>query len=214
MKVFIGYERSGVVRRAFRAAGHEAISCDLRPAVDGSEFHILGDARTVASSQQWDLAIVHPPCTFLSVSGQHWNGRRPGRQALTDAALEDVRFWFKWAEATGHALALENPVGIIATKIRPASQYIQPYQFGHDASKKTGLWLVGLPPLQIPPQEAWFPPRWVNVHTSRGHVARPRWGNQTDTGQNRLGPSDDRADKRAETYAGIAAAMVAAWGNG
>lgn len=219
MRVLIAYERSGVVRRAFRAAGHEAYSCDLAPADDGSADHIQADAEHVRDYPQrtighlagvlthgWDLVIAHPPCTYLSVSGQHWNGRRPGRQALTDAALAVVARWFDWAERTGTPLALENPVGIIATQLRPATQYIQPYQFGHDASKTTGLWLVGLPPLVVPDPSTWYPPRIVN--------GRKRWGNQTDSGQNRLPPSPTRAAKRAETYSGIAAAMAAQWGGG
>jgi hypothetical protein len=225
MRVLIGYEESGVVRRAFRAAGHNAWSCGLRPARDGSPYHIQADARQVAgvipnygrrwyanddgvsveAPTVWDLVIVHPPCTYLSVSGQHWNHRRPERRQLTEAALDEVAGWFDWATRTGARLALENPVGIISTHLRPATQYIQPYQFGDDASKKTGLWLVDLPAIPIPPQEAWFPPRWVN--------GRPRWGNQTDSGQNKLGPSEDRADKRAETYPGIARAMVDWWGH-
>jgi hypothetical protein len=107
--------------------------------------------------------------------------------------------------ARGHQpvrLCLENPVGAISTAIRPADQYVQPYQFGDDASKKTGLWLIGLPALLIDPA-ARVPGRAVN--------GRERWANQTDSGQNRLGPSADRADLRAQTYPGIAAAMADQW---
>ena len=100
-------------------------------------------------------------------------------------------------------LCVENPVGLIGSRIRPADQYIQPYWFGHDASKRTGLWLADLPTLRSDPS-LYVEPRRVN--------GRPRWANQTDSGQNKLGPSADRADKRAETYSGIAAAMAAQWG--
>ena len=97
-------------------------------------------------------------------------------------------------------IALENPIGRIGTAIRPADQVIQPYEYGHDASKATCLWLKGLPPLR-PTQ--WVSPRIVN--------GKKRWGNQTDTGQNKLGPSEDRWKIRSYTYPGIATAMAEQW---
>lgn len=232
MNVFIGYEASGVLRRAFREAGHDAWSCDLRCARDGSPFHIQADAKFVAAGvstkafggdqtyyanvegvsvpapRVWDLFIVHPPCTYLSVSGQHWNNRRPERKALAEAALFEVAWWLDWATNAHARLALENPVGIISTRIRKADQYIHPYQFGDDASKKTGLWLVNLPKLSIDPAQR----RTGRIVWRPDGRSVERWANQTDSGQNRLGPSADRADRRAETYPGIARAMVAAWG--
>jgi hypothetical protein len=190
------FERSGIVRRRLRARGVEAYSFDMEPAEDDATYHVQGDWR-LALGQRWDLVIAHPPCTYLCSSGLHWNTRRPGRAALTEAAIETVREVLSMP--AGH-LALENPVGAIGTRIRPADQYVHPWQFGDDASKRTGLWLRDLPPLR---PTALVAPRMVN--------GRPRWGNQTDSGQNRLGPSDARSMERARTYTGIADAMVTQW---
>lgn len=205
MRVLIGCERSGVVRRAFRARGHDAWSCDLEPADDASPYHYEGDVLWYASNLDWDLLIVHPPCTYLSVSGLHWNTRRPERAALTEAALGFVRTLLELPRLYYKPLrlALENPIGCISSRIRKPDQIIQPYEFGDDASKATCLWLEGLEPLRIDPSQR-VPGRMVN--------GKERWSNQTDSGQNRLGPSPDRAKIRSETYPGIAAAMAAQWG--
>jgi hypothetical protein len=141
--------------------------------------------------------IAHPPCTYLCSSGLHWNKRRPGRAEETEKALEFVR---RLLDAPMPRIALENPVGCISTRIRPYDQAIQPYQFGHDASKKTCLWLKNLPPLR---PTKMVEPRMVN--------GKPRWGNQTDSGQNKLPPSADRWAIRSETYQGIAQAMAEQW---
>ena len=149
-------------------------------------------------SPKWDLMIAHPPCTYLSSSGLHWNKRVPGRQAKTDQAVQFVQ---DLLSAPISRIAIENPVGRISTAIRPPDQFIHPHEFGHDASKRTGLWLKGLPNL-IGTKN--ISPRFVD--------GRARWANQTDSGQNRLGPSADRWKKRSETYEGIAAAMATQWG--
>jgi len=196
MKVLIACEFSGTVRDAFIEHGHDAMSCDLLdtasqgPHYKGDVLDILGDG--------WDLMIAHPPCTYLCSSGLHWNKRVPERVSLTEQALEIVRLLL---EAPIHRIALENPIGCISTRIRPFDQAIHPYQFGHDASKKTCLWLKNLPPLR-PTQ--FVEPRMVN--------GKPRWANQTDSGQNRLPPSADRWALRSETYKGIALAMAEQWG--
>ncbi len=203
MRVLIACERSGVVREAFRARGHKAYSADIAPARDGSPYHLLGDV-LARLADGWDLLIAHPECRYLTSSGLHWNHRRPGRAALSEAALLFVR---QLMEAPILRIAVENPVGRIGTAIRPADQYVQPYEFGDDASKRTGLWLQGLPKL-VPPAGARVNGRMV---TWAGRQVE-RWANQTDSGQNRLGPSDDRAELRARTYPGIAAAMAAQWG--
>ena len=195
MKVLVACEYSGTVRDAFIRAGHDAMSCDLLP-TDAPGPHHQGDVLPLLD-QGWDLMIAHPPCTYLSVSGMHWTKRGLRDPQLTEDALEFVR---KLLEAPIPMIALENPVSVISTRIRKPDQIITPYQFGHDASKKTCLWLKGLPPLQ-PTQMV--PPRMVN--------GRPRWGNQTDSGQNRLGPSADRWKVRSETYRGIAEGMAAQW---
>ena len=198
MDVLVACETSGAVRNAFRDRGHDAWSCDLLPSDDLSDYHIQGDALEVIPSRAWDWKIAHPPCTYLSSSGLHWNTRRPGREQKTTAALQFVQALLG---APIQKIAIENPVGRIGTAIRKADQYIQPYEFGHDASKRTGLWLTGLPTLQ-PTQ--YVEPRIVGN--------KKRWANQTDSGQNRLGPSPDRWAKRAETYTGIAQAMATQWG--
>ena len=197
MRVLIACESSGTVRDAFRARGHEAWSCDLLPADDGSPYHIQGDALEAIHAQPWDLMIAHPPCTYLSASGLHWNGRIPGRVAKTAEALQFVRAIMA---APVDRIAIENPIGRISSAVRKPDQIVQPHQFGHDASKATCLWLKNLPPL-TPTQHV--PPRMVN--------GRPRWSNQTDSGQNKLGPSPDRWKERSKTYAGIAAAMADQW---
>lgn len=199
MKVIVGCETSGRVREAFRRAGHDAYSCDILPADDGSPFHIWCDLRQLMDRDpNWDLGIFHPPCTYLSSSGLHWNKRVPERQAKTEEALSFVRYLM---ELPILRIGIENPIGCISTRIRKPDQIIHPHMFGHDASKATCLWLKGLPKLISTKHVA---PRMVN--------GLPRWANQTDSGQNRLPPSNDRWKLRSETYAGIADAMAAQWG--
>lgn len=202
-RVLVACESSGVVRRAFRRRGYDAWSCDLLPAADGSEHHIVGDVRELLAGavcgEQWDLMIAHPPCTYLCSSGLHWNKRRPGREALTQEALQFVR---ELMDAPIAHIGIENPVGCISTRIRKPDSIVQPYQFGDDASKTTCWWLKNLPPLT---PTRYVAPRMVN--------GKPRWANQTDSGQNRLGPSADRWRKRSETYPGMASAMADQWGS-
>jgi len=196
MKILVACERSGIVRDAFRALGHDAWSCDLEACEGDSTWHIQGDA-LVYAQDGWDLMIAHPECRYLSVSGLHWNKRRPERAELTEQAAEfAVALW----NAPIKRVALENPVGILSSRIRKPDQIIQPYQFGEDASKATCLWLRGLPPLRPTKR---VPGRIVN--------GRERWANQTDSGQNRLGPSPTRSMDRARTYQGIADAMAEQW---
>ena len=195
MKVLIACEYSATVRDAFRAAGHDALSCDLLP-TDVPGPHYQGDVADIITDG-WDLMVAHPPCTYLCSSGLHWNKRRPERAQMTEDALKFVQFLL---DAPIPRIALENPIGCIGTRIRKADQTIQPWQFGHDASKSTCLWLKNLPLLT---PTAVVEPRIAN--------GKKRWANQTDSGQNRLPPSEDRWKIRSETYAGIAAAMVAQW---
>ena len=176
--------------------GHDAMSCDLLP-TDAPGPHYQGDVRDLLDDG-WDLMIAHPPCTYLCSSGLHWNKRRPQRAQMTEDALEFVR---QLLDAPINRIALENPVGCISTRIRKPDQTIQPWQFGHDASKATCLWLKNLPLLK--------PTLLVQGRLVNG---RSRWGNQTDSGQNRLPPSEDRWKVRSETYEGIATAMANQWG--
>lgn len=195
MKILIACEYSGVVRDAFTRFGHDVTSCDLLP-TERPGNHYQGDVRDILDAG-WDLMVAHPPCTYLCSSGLHWNKRRPARAALTEESLDFVRLLLG---APVPRIALENPIGCISTRIRPPDQTVQPWQFGHDASKATCLWLKGLPLLR--PTNL-VPPRIV-----RG---QKRWGNQTDSGQNNLPPSDDRWKVRSLTYQGIADAMAAQW---
>lgn len=203
----MGFEESGVVRQAFRAKGHDAWSCDLLPARDNSPFHIQADMRDVIYDRTWTLAIMHPPCTYLSSSGLHWNKRRPERSQLTKEA---VMLFLECWEAPIPYIAIENPVGCMSTILRRPDQYFQPYEFGEDASKKTGLWLKGVKKLPINPVKR-FNGRMVEWPKDSGKLVE-RWSNQTDSGQNRLGPSVTRARERSETYPKIALAMAENWG--
>ena len=205
MNVLITHESSGVVRRAFRALGHNAWSCDLLPAADGSHFHLQTDVFNVVNGpEKWDLIGMHPPCTFLSGSGIHWNNRGRGWEK-TERAIADVSRLL----SLNVPYYLENPVGIISTRIRKPDQCIQPYNFGEDASKKTCLWLNRLP-LLVPTKHV--DGRIVEWPRGSGKMIQ-RWSNQTDSGQNKLTPSEDRWSKRSVTYQGIAGAMADQWGS-
>jgi len=196
LRVLVACEYSGTVRDAFRARGHYALSCDLLP-TDAPGPHYQGDVSEIIGAG-WDLLIAHPPCTYLSVSGMHWTARGLRDPKLTEDALAFVRLLM---DAPIPRIAIENPVSVISSRIRKPDQTVQPWQFGHDASKATCLWLKGLPKLQA---TSLVEPRIVN--------GRKRWGNQTDSGQNRLAPSADRWKIRSATFAGIAAAMAEQWG--
>lgn len=203
MKILIACEFSGTVRDAFRRRGHDAVSCDLLPSEAGGP-HIQGDVLSVLGDG-WDMMIAHPPCTYLTVSGLHWNGRVPGRAEKTEAALDFVRALM---EAPIPRVAIENPVSCISSRIRKPDQTIQPYEFGADASKRTCLWLKGLPKLTACPSQ-----RVAGRIVQHEGRTVERWANQTDSGQNRLPPSEDRWALRSITYPGIAEAMADQWGS-
>jgi len=192
MRVLIACEFSGVVRDAFIKKGHEAVSCDLLE-TENPGPHIKGDIAPVLK-QGWDLMIAHPPCTHLSVSGAtFWREKKAdGRQQ------QGINFFMLLADAPIDRIAIENPVGIMSTVYRKPDQYIQPYEFGHPESKKTGLWLKGLPPLMA-----------TEILITHNPA---RWANQTPGGQNSLPPSKDRWKIRSRTYQGIADAMAGQWG--
>lgn len=196
MKILVACEYSGTVRDAFIRGGHEAMSCDLLP-TDSPGPHYEGDVFDIINDG-WDLMVAHPPCTYLSVSGMHWTTRGLRDPLLTEEALDFVRLLMA---APIERIAIENPISVISSRIRKPDQIITPYQFGHDASKKTCLWLKGLPLLR-PTQ--FIEPRIVN--------GKSRWGNQTDSGQSKLPPSADRWKIRSATYTGIADAMADQWG--
>jgi hypothetical protein len=195
MNILIACEYSGTVRDAFIRAGHNAMSCDLLP-TDAPGPHYEGDVFDIINNG-WDMMIAHPPCTYLSVSGMHWTARGLRDPQLTEDALDFVS---RLMAASIPRIAIENPISVISSRIRKPDQIINPWQFGHDASKRTCLWLKNLPlltPTNI------IEPRIVN--------GKKRWANQTDSGQNRLPPSKDRWKIRSETYEGIAQAMATQW---
>ena len=196
LRVLVACEYSGTVRDAFRRLGHDAWSCDVLPTDADDRWHLECKVQEVIN-EGWDLMIAHPPCTYLSVSGIHWNDRGRGWEE-TNKALDFVRMLMA---ASIPKIAVENPVSIISSKIRKPDPIIQPWQYGHDASKATCLWLKGLPHLQ--PTES-IAPRIID--------GKSRWANQTDSGQNKLAPSADRWKIRSTTYAGIARAMAEQWG--
>lgn len=190
IKVLVACEKFGRVRDAFRARGFDAWSCDTAQPVDLNLFHYQVDARDMVKNYEWDLVIAHPPCTTTCVSGNRWYSGTEDRQ-------RGIEFFMFFADGTAHVphVAIEHPVSVISKVYRPPDQYIQPWQFGHDASKKTGLWLKNLPRLQP-----------TNV------IEKDRYSNQTPSGQNKLGPSKGRSDLRGMTYKGIAEAMADQWG--
>lgn len=228
MKVLIACERFGVIRDTFIRAGHDAWSCDLVPTeVPGP--HIQGSALDILD-QGWDLMIAHPDCTYLTVAAA-WALKDPNFEkypgvgyhmkvkegTLTGEARRKAQqdaLWFveQLAKAPIHRIAIENPaVGAINKNVNLKqygfasnfpTQIIHPYQFGHDASKATGLALKNLPKLE---HTLFIEPRIV--------AGKERWANQTDSGQNRLSPSTSRAMERAKTYQGWADAMVSQWGS-
>tara|TARA_B100001248_G_C27244423_1_gene390858 strand:- start:94 stop:687 length:594 start_codon:yes stop_codon:yes gene_type:complete len=197
MKVLVACEFSGTVRDCFIAMGHDAISCDLLP-TEARGPHIQGDILDILYDRSWDLIIAHPPCTYLSASGLHWNKKIEGRAEKTDEALDFITaIW----EAPVKKLCIENPVGCINTRLdfMPKPQYVQPYNYDEDASKKTGLWLRGLAPLE---PTGYIEPRIVD--------GKPRWSNQSDTGYDKFGGGQGK--ERSVTFFGIAAAMAMQWG--
>jgi hypothetical protein len=190
MDVLVACEFSGVVRDAFIAAGHDAVSCDLRP-TERPGPHIQGDVRYVLHTG-WDLMIAHPPCTDLAVSGARWFAKKRDQGTLWggDPQTEALEFVRELMTAPIHYIAVENPASVISTHIRPADQIIQPWQYGHGETKATCLWLKNLPPLT--------PTQVVDGRDPRVHMTPPGL---------------DRWKERSRTYPGIGAAMAEQWGS-
>jgi site-specific DNA-cytosine methylase len=185
MRVLVACEFSGKVRDAFRARGHDAYSCDILPASPSSDRHYAMDLFALLELEsQWDLIIAHPPCTALCVSGnRHYAG--------TEARAQAVKFVEAIWNLNCEKMAVENPVGVLNSfsKILPKPYYIQPWQFGHGETKKTGIWSRGLPQL--------IPTNVVEGREARIH---------------KMPPSQDRGLLRSITYDGIAKAMSEQWG--
>lgn len=181
-RVLIACEFSGTVRDAFLARGYDAVSCDVLPTEQPGP-HLQCDIRTVDLTH-YDLLIAHPPCTHLASSGARWFDQKRREQ---EEALEFVR-WFMAAPVP--RIAIENPVGVVGSRIRPPDQIIHPWQFGHGEEKTTCLWLKNLPMLR--------PTQIVEGREQR------LW---------KLSPSEDRWKERSKTYQGIADAMAEQWGS-
>ncbi|MGR3295991.1 MAG: DNA cytosine methyltransferase [Candidatus Bathyanammoxibius sp.] len=182
MRVLVACEFSGIVRSRFRGGGHDAISCDLLPAEDGSSHHHQGDVLDILDDG-WDMMIAFPPCTHLAVSGARWFKGKEAEQ------IDALVFVLTLLAAPVPRIALENPIGILSTRVRKPDQIIQPWQFGHGETKATCLWLKGLPLLQ--------PTNIVDGRVARVHHESP-------------GP--DRWKNRSRTLPGVADAMVGQWG--
>lgn len=186
MRVLVACEFSGIVRDAFIARGHDAVSCDLLD-TERPGPHYKGDVRDMLSGT-WDLVIAHPPCTYLCNSGVRWLGSNPGRWL----AMEDAAQFFNLFKGAAPRVCIENPVPHKYARVRIGgySQIIQPWQFGHGEIKATCLWLENLPSL--------VPAKIVDGRVPRVHHASP-------------GP--ERWKERSRTYPGVADAMAGQWGS-
>lgn len=182
MKILVACEFSGIVRDAFTSLGHDALSCDLLSSEKPGK-HYQGDVRDILQDG-FDLMIAHPPCTYLCVSGARWFKDRLKEQE------EALDFFLLLKQCPIPRICIENPVGVISTRIARPTQIIQPYHFGHAVSKKTCLWLKNLPPLQ---NTNFVPTFLPDIHT--------------------MPPGKDRARKRSVTFSGVAEAMADQWGN-
>lgn len=203
MKILVACEESQAVTKEFRALGHEAWSCDILSCSGGQpEWHIQGNVIPILKDN-WDMVIAFPPCTHLAVSGAaHFEAKRKdGRQQ------EGIDFFMGFTKLN-HVpqVAIENPIGIMSKLWRKPDQIIQPYDFGEDASKRTCLWLKGLPLLKATKRIA-----GRMVTTSSGKVVE-RWSNQcSNYGHDKTSPSPERSRLRSKTYLGIAKAMANQW---
>lgn len=221
MKILIACEESQTVCKAFRERGHEAYSADIQEPTGGHpEWHILGDVLPLINgdctfftmdgrahniSDEWDLIIAHPPCTYLTVTGNRWFSiERYGDKAIQrhKDRKEAINFFMFFANANCEKIAIENPVGIMSSAWRKPDQIIQPWQFGDAFEKKTCLWLKGL--LQLKPTNIVdIPPRKV----FDSGKSMPAWYADAWTL-----PKEERAKLRSKTFPGIAEAMADQWG--
>lgn len=222
MKVLVACEESQEVCKAFRARGHEAYSCDIQePSGGHPEWHILGDALKAVEGGQvvtmdgqthevgkWDLLIAHPPCTYLTVSGNRWFSPKYGDKAAlrADLRIKAAEFFMAFMNADIEKIAVENPVGYMSTHYRKPDCIIQPWQFGHNARKKTCLWLKNLPGLN--PTNVVSPGNILPGGFSEGASA-----NYAKKDGKSLRWCDSETKRiRSKTFPGIAAAMAEQWG--
>ena len=219
MKVLVACEESQEVCKAFRAKGHESYSCDIQePSGGHPEWHILGDALVAIKGGQvttmdgqthevgrWDLLIAHPPCTYLTVTGNRWfNTERYGEKAVRRLQLreEAADFFMRFVKCNSPKVAIENPIGYMSTSYQKPTQIIHPYMFGDPARKATCLWLKGLP--KLTPTDIVEPDI---IHYKNGKCTDNPWHMKTM----KL-PPKERAKARSKTFPGIARAMAEQWG--
>lgn len=206
MKVLIACEESQTVCNEFRKLGHIAFSCDIQPCSGGHpEWHIQADVIPMLD-EQWDLIIAHPPCTYLTVTGNRWfNVERYGEKALQRLKdrEEAIKFFMEFVNCKCDRVAIENPVGVMSTRYRKPDQIIQPWEFGDPVEKKTCLWLKGLPKLQY--TNIVEPPERVVFESGK---TMPKW--YADLWKL---PKEERSKMRSKTFLGIARAMAEQWGN-
>ena len=191
MQALVICECSGAIRSRLRSMGIDAWSCDVKPAADNSEYHIQGDAAELLESlnNRLELIVMHPPCTALALSGNRWYGKGSrGEEQRAESIEWTTRLW-SLAKQVSKRVALENPASVIFKYLDAPVQYIQPWQFGHGETKKTGFALHNLPELE-----------YTDVVDGREQRI---W---------KMGPSPDRGALRSITYPGIADAIATQWG--
>lgn len=210
MRVLVACEESQEVCKAFREIGHEAYSCDIQDCSGGHpEWHIKDDALEVIK-QQWDLIIAHPPCTYLTVTGNRWfNIERYGIKAIQrmKSRYDAVSFFMSFVNADCERIVIENPIGVMSSIYRKPDQIIQPWMFSHNeeeqTEKSTCLWLKGVKPLVPLVNEKPV----IKYHVSVSGKRQTEWYYQT-----RCLPHKDRAKAASKTFPGIAKAMAEQWG--
>ena len=217
MKIIVGCECSGVVRRAFRARGHDAWSCDLIPATDGGE-HIQRSILEVINDG-WDMGIFHPPCTYLTMTANRWLKDQPPRKSgkLVGAerriAREDaIKFFLALWNAPIEKMAVENPIGCMSRILGRPHQIIHPYYFGDPVSKATCLWLRNLPPLEWTHDATLFLEKTTakpEVYTSKSGKKYDKWSMIDACKIRNL---EERSAFRSVTFLGFASAMAEQWG--
>jgi hypothetical protein len=226
MKVLVACEESQRVCIAFREKGHEAYSCDIvEPSGGHPEWHIHGDVLDVLDGGtvvtmdgkshdigKWDMMIAHPPCTYLTVSGNRWfNVDRYGEKAVQRAKDRDdgVQFFITLACADIPKIAVENPIGWMNTHYRKPDQIIHPYMFGDPVSKATCLWLKGLPKLTA---TNIVDPEWQQDSVRGKRFSGAAWYAADENGKAILWNDPRTAQARSRTFPGIARAMAEQWG--
>lgn len=204
MKVLVACEESQEVCKAFRELGFEAYSCDLKDCSGGHpEWHLKMDIFQAIELYHWDLMIAHPPCTFLSISGNRWMNDEVHYPNRKRDRLKAIEFFLKIAEADIEHIAIENPIGVMSSVWKKPSQIIQPYQFGDRAQKTTCLWLKNLPLLT--------PTNIVDsgeFHVTKSGKKQPQWYYDALWSKTQEG----RRTIRSKTFPGIAKAMAEQWG--